>query len=1084
MTGIPFPAQRALLALASACAFGSAGHGQTFYVTLGDVGVNEVGQCVELSPLGTQLVGGYRNDSALVMEVDLAGAVSWAYTFKPTLLPAVVVDLTITPDNFIIGCGTGRSPIPPVSQEIFYFKMDLLGNVLWTMRSTDPRPVYATRIEAPTAAEYILFSDIYDLGAATSADMVRERIDAATGTVIWDSPRLDLVATNPYIDDVSGTCTGAGGRTYATGRTYVNGAPPTGMRPFVSAFGPGGNHLWSKYFLVPSFLDARLYGMDILFTNDSLTVLFTGDMTGATSNFLLGLMRMDTLGNVAWASTYDIVGSVSETGHGLVQHPYGYAFSGTLDNGQKDQFVISTNLNGNVVWGWVYGTPAAVEDLFTTYSKNLLTIGSDLFITGRRTIGGNEDLIALHTDFNGLLACPIPPGMTLTYNFAGTFSDVLTVLETPDAIPFVPYAPSQAFVQLPDGCSAYDIDLGPDTVFCDTLVLDATFPGATYYSWQDGSGFPTYTVTDTGLYYVQVYANCCLFEDTIHVGPGIPPVPDFTLPVADCGVPATFVNNSTLATSYLWDFGDGSANSSATSPTHTYTAAGNYTVTLTAFNNCTSVQQQQLLNVTATPVVAAFTVPDSACVGDPIAVTDGSTGATQYLYDFDDLGTSTLPSPTHTYTLPGLYTITQTVQNACDTAQTTQTVVVIPEPTVSILGDTIVCPADSILLTADTTGSALALQWFPGGATTSSIWVSPSSATLYTVTATSPLGCSAIDQLNVTVPPLPTLDLLGPDTVCIGEEALLVAQSTLTGPFTWNTSPTTNDTLSVQPATTTTYQVTVLDSCSGTLLTASHTMVALEPPVAAIALDSMAGCQPLDVQFADASTSTDAILGWEWEFGDGGSSTDQDPEYTYTGSGVFLASLVVTSIYGCTDTADTSMVITVHPKPVAEFIVEGEPLEWPDGIAVFNNLSTIDSSRVWDFGDEEGSTEVAPVHQYNEPGIYPVELIVTSDQGCSDTAQYDLVIDDAYALYVPNAITVNGDGMNDAFTPIAAGVVEYELTIFDRWGELLFQKKGPTSWDGTFNGTLVQQDVYVWRIVARDRHYNKHEVNGHVTVLH
>ena len=1058
-------------------------NGQSFYQTLGDVGVNEGGQCVELSPTGNQLIGGYRADSAMVMEMDPFGGVAWTYTFKPCTLPCVVMDLTITPDGFIIGCGAGRGGVPPTNQEIFYFKMDLLGGMIWTWSSNDPRPVYALRIEAPSAAEYILFSDIYDVGAPTYADMIRQRIDAATGNVTWTSPRLDLVASNPYLDDISGTCVGAGGRTYATGRIYLNGAPPSGMRPFVSAFSPTGSHVWSKYFVIPAAGTARLYGMDLLFFNDSLTLLFTGDMTGTSTNFVMGLMRMDTLGNVAWTRTYDIVGSVSESGHGLIAHPLGYVMTGTQDNGQKDQFVISTTLNGNVIWGWVYGTPTSDEDIPSPYSKNAVTVGSELFITGRRILGANEDLIAMHTDFNGLLTCPLPPGMTITYNTVADFSDVLTVLESPDAIPFVPYGPAQAFVQLPDGCAALDIDLGPDTVFCDTLILDATFPGAVYYSWQDGSGFPTYTVTDTGFYYVEVFANCCLLRDTIHVGSGIPPVPDFILPLADCGVPVDFVNTSTLATSYLWDFGDGST-STATDPTHTYAAAGNYTVTLTATNSCTSASIQQSLDVLPTPVTPGFTAADSACVGDPITIIDTSTGATQYQYTFGDGGVSGLPGPSHTYLTAGVFTIIQTVQNACDTATISQTITVIPQPTVAIIGDTIVCPADSILLVADTTGSGLLVQWFPGGATTGSIWVSPSAATTYTVTVTNAVGCSAIDQLNVGIPTAPTLTLLSPDTVCIGDDALLVAQSTLPGPFIWNTSASTDDSLIVSPTTTTTYSVSVLDSCSGMLLQASHTIIALQPPLAIIDLDSVAGCQPLEVVFSDASTSADPILSWTWDFGDGGTSTDEDPTYTYTTGGDFLASLVVTTIYGCSDTADTSAIVIVHPKPVADFVVEGEPLEWPDGIAVFNNLSTGDSSWVWDFGDEEGSTGDAPVHQYSEPGSYPVELIVTNEFGCTDTAEYLLVVEDGYALYVPNTITTNGDGMNDVFTPIGAGIVEYELTIFDRWGELLFQKPGPTSWDGTYNGSVVQEDVYVWRIVARDRHFNRHEVFGHVTVLH
>ena len=1057
--------------------------GQTFYQALGDITSDEGIQCLAQAPNGNVLMGGFRADSALVLEMDAAGGVWWTATFKPTGLPSVVTDLKITPDGFIIGCGNGLSGVGVAWQSIFYFKMDLFGNLLWTMISVDPRPVYALRIEALSASEYLLFSDIYDIGAPTSADMIRQRIDATTGAVIWASPRLDLNAAIPYLDDVTATALGTGGRTYATGRIYLNGAPVTGMRPFVSAFSPSGVHVWSKYFVIDAALPARLYGMDLLFYNDSLTLLYSGDLVGGSLNMTIGLVRMDTLGNVAWTTHYDITGSVSDRGSAVVAHPLGYAIAGTLDDGtQTDQFVITTTLTGNVVWGWVYGTLIANEDLLWPYGKNLLPFGADLFMAGRRTIGANQDLLAMHLDFNGLVACPVPPGMTINFANLGTFSAPLTELEFPDAIPFTPLGLGQSSVILPDGCSSLIVDLGPDTILCDTIILDAGFPGASFWIWMDGTGGPIYTVTDTGTYSVQVYVNCCFVSDTIRIGPGPIPLPDFILPAANCGLPVLFTNTSSLASSYTWDFGDGTT-STATNPVHIYGTPGTYTITLTATNTCTSVSLQQVIVVAPTPVTPGFLVADSSCVNASVSFIDASTGATQYLYDFGDASTSVLASPSHTYLIPGIYTITQSAWNDCDSASTSQIITVLPDPTVVIIGDTVVCPVDSILLTADTTGSGLQLAWAPGGATTGSIWVSQSATTTYTVTATNPLGCSASDALTVSIPPPATLSLIGPDTLCSGESGTLVALSILPGPFTWNTSPSGNDSLSVIPATTTNFQVSVVDACAGDTLQAAHTITVLQPPTAIIGTDGLEGCEPMEVMFTDASVSADPIISWSWDFGDGGTSSDQSPTYVYASAGTFTASLVITSANGCTDTSDAATVVVVFPSPNAAFTVSGEPIEWPDGIVAFNNYSTGDSSWVWDLGNGEMAFVEEPTHQYAGPGLYPIELIVTNEFGCTDTATYLLVIDDAYALYVPNTITVDGDGRNDLFAPMGAGIIEYHLSIFDRWGELLFEGDGPAFWDGTYLGTPVQQDVYVWRIVARDRHHEQYEIFGHVTVL-
>ncbi|HTF02833.1 MAG TPA: gliding motility-associated C-terminal domain-containing protein, partial [Bacteroidia bacterium] len=91
-------------------------------------------------------------------------------------------------------------------------------------------------------------------------------------------------------------------------------------------------------------------------------------------------------------------------------------------------------------------------------------------------------------------------------------------------------------------------------------------------------------------------------------------------------------------------------------------------------------------------------------------------------------------------------------------------------------------------------------------------------------------------------------------------------------------------------------------------------------------------------------------------------------------------------------------------------------------------------------------------------------------------------------VFVPNAITPNGSGLNDLFYPVfACGVSDYRLLVFDRWGNLLWESHDPAAgWNGTYKGNACQEDVYVYRITgwldtgSNLIYYSK---LGHVTIV-
>jgi gliding motility-associated-like protein len=187
------------------------------------------------------------------------------------------------------------------------------------------------------------------------------------------------------------------------------------------------------------------------------------------------------------------------------------------------------------------------------------------------------------------------------------------------------------------------------------------------------------------------------------------------------------------------------------------------------------------------------------------------------------------------------------------------------------------------------------------------------------------------------------------------------------------------------------------------------------------------------------------------------------------------------------------MGVTIRPVPNADFTASTYTAYIPNDPIQFTNLSTGANSYYWTFGDGGFSSITSPIHNYPMVGFYNVALVATNQYGCKDTAvQVVTVISD---IQFPNVFTPNTSGPNggsynpanynnDVFFPYTAGVTEYHLMIFDRWGELIFDSRDiNTGWDGYFNGKLCQQDAYVWKAEVKffdGRNYSK---TGSVTLL-
>ena len=267
-------------------------------------------------------------------------------------------------------------------------------------------------------------------------------------------------------------------------------------------------------------------------------------------------------------------------------------------------------------------------------------------------------------------------------------------------------------------------------------------------------------------------------------------------------------------------------------------------------------------------------------------------------------------------------------------------------------------------------------------------------------------------------------------------------------------------------------------------------------PVAAISVDQSEGCPVHCVNLgADNSISNaGSIVSWDWDLGNGLTSNIANPNTCYNNTGNLLdvnydVELIVTNDLGCKDTILEQNFITVHPLPIASF--EPSPAETNEHDPVIGTINNSVGATMydWDFGDGNTSTLFEPENFYTDTGWYNITLIAITDYGCRDTTEEQAYIEPVPTVYVPNAFTPDGDGVNDDFKPMLYGYqnADYTFYVFDRWGQLIFETHDQSvAWDGSVKGFAVnaKTDVYVWKvIISSDADGGKKEYIGHVTLL-
>ena len=460
-----------------------------------------------------------------------------------------------------------------------------------------------------------------------------------------------------------------------------------------------------------------------------------------------------------------------------------------------------------------------------------------------------------------------------------------------------------------------------------------------------------------------------------------------------------FLANSSGATGWLWDFGDGNT-SNIQNPTHVYTTPGPYNITLTLSNSgCSHTYTYNGATFGSGPIqfgsppdTLAVPEPVYSCVPYEFTFANPMLNSVSWLWDFGDGDTSTLENPKHIYTQPGVFDVTLIAwdQNGLsDTVYQPSMVYLNGPQSIFSVNSQNTCQG-SILTLTDSSVNAAAYHWDFGDGATSSlsnpthIYSQSGSNYVVSLTVVDSAGCS--DYMSQSYYSLNSQSISADKRkVCVPDSVYFSSSNLNYSGFLWDFGDGSSSSIA-NPShlydTTGVYSVSLIvtDSigCNDTLYLPYQ--ISVTKPIADFtATPNNSSCYWLNVHFLNQSIgATD----YYWDFGDSNYSTQVNPNHNYNQPGYYSVSLTAIE-NGCSNTVVQNNQI-FNPNLKADFSYNQSSICFPITIA-FQDSSSDAVSWEWDFGDGTTSTLQNPTKIYTDAPLGNIILTVTDVYGCTDS---------------------------------------------------------------------------------------------------
>ena len=682
------------------------------------------------------------------------------------------------------------------------------------------------------------------------------------------------------------------------------------------------------------------------------------------------------------------------------------------------------------------------------------------------------------------------------------------------SIPVTVYnIPTSDFTITPSACTSDPININYIGTGTPGSTYNWSFTGATVNS---GTGVGPYVLNyaSGGAYTVSltVSENGCVGAP-INLPVNITQVPTASI----TATPSLCVNadNNIIFTgtalpmaTYNWNFNGGNIASGSSGGPYTinWSTPGTYNVSVSVDQNGCIAQTSFPVTVFAIPT-SDFNITPAVCLGNTVTVnyTGSGTVNSNYNWNFNGgaivSGTGSGPY-TLQYNNPGNNPVTLVVdENGCVSTVMLQQTTINPIPTVEAGNNAIVCSGVLVSVGDPNPVAGAIYQWSPAtylaNANSPSTTVTLVNSTIttqqidYTLLVTDANGCTNSDMVRVSAYPQPVVNFNNQGQQCLDNNNFIfaaIANIPSGMNYSWsfpggNPASSTQSSQDVTYAATGTYQITLNADYNGCIAPVyTDTVRVNEMPVSDFIPQVFNGCQPLTVPFSNLSIGFGNSYSWNF-FDNTPINYSDNPTHVFNTPGTFSVSLVASNVFGCKANITYPDIITVYPEAVARFTPNPSVANVLAPAFQFQNYSTNSATYSWDFGDGDSAFIRNPSHSYVDTGSYNVMLIVTSPDGCIDTIAGVVRVEDNFAFYIPNAFSPNGDGVNDSFRGFGVAIRAFSMSIYNRWGELIYRTNDYNQpWDGKVKDT-VQNDVYVYRIEVVDHHEEKHVYLGNVSVV-
>jgi gliding motility-associated-like protein len=624
----------------------------------------------------------------------------------------------------------------------------------------------------------------------------------------------------------------------------------------------------------------------------------------------------------------------------------------------------------------------------------------------------------------------------------------------------------------------------------------------TQWTWSFGDGTQqtytsspfSHTYLQTGSYTVSLMIkdnlNCA---DTFTVANSVlitSPVAAFKADSFYCPLaPLQFVDTSTgSGMTYNWDFGDGGI-STLQNPAHSYPLGNNsYTIKLkiTDLVGCQdSTTKTNYVNIRSPK--PAFDIVDSSGICLPLitSFTFKGTDYKSFYWDFGDGVTSTAQNPSHFYNSYGTFTpkLYLIGPGGCiDSAKATVNVYDPSASTKIVFNPTTACNSLNTHFNITTPPGFKFKFYFGDGSIDSSqqtdlthFYATPGNFYPYVILSDK-FGCDAGIGSGV-VNVYGALPLFDKDKkeFCDNGEVFFINYTLNNDPIistVWDFGDGGTSTMNEPSHVFTgpgTYivklTVTTQNQCTSTF--ADTIRVYKTPELSIAGKDTI--CINSDEGFAGVLSLPDSTIRWQWVFGNGNTSQIQNPITKYSSAGNYNIQLIATNKLGCADT--TSHSVNVVPLPTATPVTN--PITIISGASGQINMNYTGPIISYNWLPPQNLDCINCPQPIATPRFTTDYRVQIQDRyGCKNASDITVkVICNGQNFFIPNTFSPNGDGVNDIFYLRGTGLFRVKsLMIFNRWGEIVFEKRelsvnDPSSgWDGSYKDKKAKPDVYIYQI--------------------